>query len=65
MALKLPTEIFLFLQKMNLGTMYFKPIVAQTLAHTLYPTASWDEVCDMCYLIFIVNILNFFQIMSL
>ena len=45
MALKLPTKIFLFLQKMNLRTLYFKPIVAQTLAHTLYPTTSWDEVC--------------------
>ena len=33
------------LQKMNLRTLYFKPIVAQTLAHTLYLTASWDEVC--------------------
>ena len=45
MALKLPTKIFLFLQKMNLRTLYFKPIVAKTLAHTLYPTAIWDEVC--------------------
>jgi hypothetical protein len=42
---KLPTKIFLFLQKMNLRTLYFKPIVAKTLVHTLYPTAIWDEVC--------------------
>ena len=48
MALKLPTKIFLFLQKMNLRTFYFKPIVAKTLGQTLYPTASWDEVCSAC-----------------
>ena len=45
MALKLPAKIFLFLQKMNLRTLYFKPIVASTLVHTHYPTAIWDEVC--------------------
>jgi len=42
---KLPTKIFLFLQKMNLRTLYFKPIVAKTLVHTPHPTAIWDEVC--------------------
>ena len=45
MALKLPAKIFLFLQKMNFRTLYFKPMVAKTLVHTLYPTAIWDEVC--------------------
>ena len=45
MVLKLPAKIFLFLQKMNLRTLYFKPIVAKTLVHTLYPIAIWDEVC--------------------
>ena len=44
MALKLPAKIFLFLQKMNLRTLYFKPIVASTLVQTHYPTAIWDEV---------------------
>ena len=51
MALKLPTKIFLFLQKMNLRTLYFKPIVAKTLAHTLYPTAIWDEVWEVVFFV--------------
>ena len=42
---KLPAKIFLFLQKMNLRTLYFKPIIAKTLVHKLYPTAIWDKVC--------------------
>ena len=41
---KLPAKIFLFSQKMNLRTLYFKPIIAKTLVHKLYPTAIWDEV---------------------
>ena len=44
---KLPAKIFLFLQKMNLRTLYFKPIIAKTLVHKLYPTAIWDEVCHV------------------
>ena len=42
---KLPAKIFLFLQKINLRTLYFKPIVAKTLVHILYSIATWDKVC--------------------